>query len=147
MCFQALWDYSRSRVRTKLTVGITVMIGAVVLFFLSGGGKSGKVFYMTPTEFLSSPANAGGRVRLMGRVEKESVKASGGAPGMTFVMSDGGSRVQVRYKGVVPEAFAEGMEVVVDGRMSDTIFEARDIIVKCPSKYESRLEENEKKVK
>ncbi|HQO20664.1 MAG TPA: hypothetical protein PLA03_09920 [Acidobacteriota bacterium] len=48
--------------RTKLIVGITVMVGAVVLFFLSGGGKSGNVFYMTPTEFLSSPAKAGDRV-------------------------------------------------------------------------------------
>lgn len=133
--------------RTKLIVGITVMVGAVILFFLSGGGRSSHVFYMTPTEFLSSPAKAGERVRLMGRVEKESVRTSDNRLDLSFTMSDGAGRVPVHFRGAIPEAFAEGLEVVVDGRMSGALFEARDIIVKCPSKYESRLQENEKKVK
>ena len=133
--------------RTKLIVGLTVIVGAVILFFLSGGGKSKQVFYMTPSEFLASPAKGGDRVRLTGRVEKGTVNIAANKLDLNFTMTDGGGRIPVHYKGTIPEAFAEDLEVVVDGRMAGGIFEGREIIVKCPSKYESKLKEEENKGK
>ena len=45
----------------------------------------------------------------------------------------------VHYQGAVPDAFQEGLEVVVDGRMgSRAPSSGRELIVKCPSKYESK---------
>jgi cytochrome c-type biogenesis protein CcmE len=133
--------------RTKLIVGITVVLGSVILFFLSGGGKGKQVFYMTPSEFLSSPAKTVDRVRLTGRVEKNSVKIADNKLDLNFIMGDGQQQIPIHYKGTIPEAFAEELEVVVDGRMAGGNFEGKEIIVKCPSKYESKLKEDEKKDK
>ena len=56
-----------------------------------------------------------------------------------FAVSDGEKKVPVHYRGAIPDAFKEGLEVVVDGRMgSSGTFEGRELIVKCPSKYESQ---------
>ena len=39
----------------------------------------------------------------------------------------------------MPDAFQEGLQVVVDGRMDGQgTFQGRELIVKCPSKYESK---------
>jgi cytochrome c-type biogenesis protein CcmE len=55
-----------------------------------------------------------------------------------FTLTEGDKSIPIHYRGAVPDAFKEGMEVVVDGRMQDSgTFEGRELIVKCPSKYES----------
>ncbi len=45
----------------------------------------------------------------------------------------------VVYKGVKPDTFEQGESVVAEGRLgSDGVFQASNILVKCPSKYESQ---------
>ncbi|MCX7830339.1 MAG: cytochrome c maturation protein CcmE [Acidobacteria bacterium] len=127
--------------RTKIVIGAVIIAGAVALFFLSGGVSSGKVFYMTPDEFVRSSNNNGERVRLTGRVEIGSVKLPAGKQELFFMLEDDKAKIPVHYKGNVPESFAEGRDIVAEGRMGDSFFEAKEIIVKCPSKYESILKE------
>ncbi len=130
--------------KTKFVIGITIIIGAVIIFFLSGGVKGAKVFYMTPDEFINAKFNGGERVRLTGRIETGSVKVSSENQELNFVLEDDKAKINIHYSGNVPESFAEGVDIIVDGRMGEGVFEARDIIVKCPSKYESRLKEKKK---
>ncbi len=55
----------------------------------------------------------------------------------TFLVSKDGMGVFVKYVGAVPDAFGEGIPVVVEGTYNkDTIF-AKTLLTKCPSKYES----------
>ena len=43
----------------------------------------------------------------------------------------------VDYKGVVPDTFKDGAEVIVEGSvLSDGSFKARVLMTKCPSKYQ-----------
>ena len=45
--------------------------------------------------------------------------------------------LKVRYDGIdVPDLFADGAEVVVEGGFRDGVFVASKIFAKCPSKYE-----------
>ena len=44
----------------------------------------------------------------------------------------------VTYQGTVPDAFKEGIEVVVEGKYNNGTFWASNILTKCPSKYESK---------
>jgi cytochrome c-type biogenesis protein CcmE len=44
--------------------------------------------------------------------------------------------VPVAYHGILPDMFAEGREVVVEGRYADGGLAARQIMTSCPSKYE-----------
>jgi cytochrome c-type biogenesis protein CcmE len=48
------------------------------------------------------------------------------------------STVTVRYTGVVPDTFKDDAEVIVTGTLgSDGVFQASDLLAKCPSKYEA----------
>ena len=47
-------------------------------------------------------------------------------------------RVPVAFKGVVPDLFKAGSEVVVEGRLDQGgVFRADSVMTKCASKYES----------
>ncbi len=47
------------------------------------------------------------------------------------------------YKGFVPDTFKEGSDVVVTGSFDDKgSFVATEILAKCASKYEAKLEES-----
>jgi len=125
--------------KVKVTVALIIVAGAVALFLLSSTGTSKPVYYYSPTQFLADPALRGDRVRLKGNIQPGTVKQSGERLDLWFSIADGTSTVPVHYRGATPDAFKEGMEVVVDGRMqADGTFEGRELIVKCPSKYESQ---------
>ncbi len=54
-----------------------------------------------------------------------------------FFIQKNGKGVFVKYVGATPDAFGEGVPVVVEGiYKNDTIF-AKTLLTKCPSKYES----------
>lgn len=51
-----------------------------------------------------------------------------------------GHALPVVYNRVKPDLLADEVEVVVEGTMVDGVFQARKVLVKCPSKYEAELE-------
>jgi cytochrome c-type biogenesis protein CcmE len=55
-------------------------------------------------------------------------------------MTDGKEEVAVLYAGLMPDAFADGREVVVEGTyyQDRRILEASKLVTKCPSKYEAQ---------
>ena len=49
-----------------------------------------------------------------------------------------GPQLKVVYTGVVPSSFGNKTEAIVTGTLSkDGVFEATDMLTKCPSKYKS----------
>ncbi|MCI4397840.1 MAG: cytochrome c maturation protein CcmE [Acidobacteria bacterium] len=126
--------------RVKLMVAFIIAAGAAAILLLSGTSNDGKaVFYYGPSEVLAQPALASERLRLKGKVEPGSIQLSPEKLDLRFKVTDGQKSIPVHYHGVVPESFQEGLEVVADGRMGQGgVFEGHDLIVKCPSKYESK---------
>jgi cytochrome c-type biogenesis protein CcmE len=57
--------------------------------------------------------------------------------GRELAHKDNTSPVPVAYRGILPDMFAEGREVVVEGRYQDGGLSARQIMTSCPSKYEA----------
>lgn len=56
----------------------------------------------------------------------------------SFYMQDvHGNEMKVVYNGTIPNNFESAQSVVVTGQYKDGYFHARDILTKCPSKYES----------
>jgi cytochrome c-type biogenesis protein CcmE len=54
-----------------------------------------------------------------------------------FAINDGTEAIDVVYTGALPQNFDEGKDVVIVGSLNgDETVEARQILVKCPSKYE-----------
>ena len=57
----------------------------------------------------------------------------------TFYMMDGkGNQMKVVYDGTMPNNFETATSVVVTGKFDGGYFHARDILTKCPSKYENQ---------
>ena len=55
-----------------------------------------------------------------------------------FQTADASGSMPVTYKGVLPDIFADNVEVVVEGKYSqDGTFNAGTLLAKCPSKFES----------
>jgi cytochrome c-type biogenesis protein CcmE len=55
----------------------------------------------------------------------------------TFYLQDShGVQMKVIYDGTMPNNFESAVSVVVTGYYEDGYFHARDILTKCPSKYE-----------
>lgn len=89
----------------------------------------------------ASGAHDGRPVKLRGEVA--SFTGSAGAPdGMRIVLrpdTGGDARtVTVHYRGSVPDAFRQGRQIVVDGRLTGATFAATPdtLVTKCPSKYD-----------
>jgi cytochrome c-type biogenesis protein CcmE len=119
---------------------IALSVAAVLAIFLlytslAGGG--------TPSVSPSELATKTGEVALAGKVVGTPTGDPHGA-GMRFVVEDikGDSkqRVDVLYKGSVPDMFRTGRDVVVTGtQRADGLFVTKpgSMITKCPSKYQA----------
>ena len=86
-------------------------------------------------------------VRVAGRVARGSLVKHTSAKGteMTFAIGDfkgpgedAGETVTVAYTGIVPDMFAEGRDVIIEGRYADGTLRAQQIMTSCPSKYEPK---------
>jgi len=57
----------------------------------------------------------------------------------SFYMADeNGDEMKVIYEGTIPNNFETATSVVVTGKYRDGYFHAKDILTKCPSKYEEQ---------
>ncbi len=125
------------RKKIKFIIG-GVIIALTIGYLVFAGVSSNQVYYMTPTEVLAK-GNAvyGQGVRVSGRIQDGSINWDPKALELSFVIIDSESNIPVHYHGVVPDTFKYGVEVVVEGKLvNDKLFEATELLAKCPSKYE-----------
>jgi cytochrome c-type biogenesis protein CcmE len=57
------------------------------------------------------------------------------------MVNDTGETMTVHYSGVKPGNFEEAVQIVAIGSYQEGVFEAEQLLVKCPSKYQG-LEDN-----
>jgi cytochrome c-type biogenesis protein CcmE len=123
--------------RSKILLAALVLIGAMA-YLTFAGMKSGWVYFVTVDQFTSDNTLANQRVRLHGKVAAEGFSASSGTLTAKFVLLGQTRKVDVVYRGAIPDMFKVGGDVVVEGRRdSANIFEADVLMTKCASKYEA----------
>lgn len=128
---------NRSTLRL-IVVGLAV-VGSVAYLIVSGVKQTG-LHYMTVTELATAEKTPeSGGFRLDGKVAAGTIAYDQKTPRLTFRMTDGTEAIGVVYEGLMPDAFAEGREVVVEGtfRHADRTLHASKLVTKCPSKYEA----------
>lgn len=120
-----------------------LFIAALVLFALAlvvQSSTSGGAFEMTLAELRSGGIDQyiGKDVRVTGTVQAGSFrKMAGEKLAFRFTISDAeGNQIDVLWDQLLPDAFEEGREVIVQGKLTSAkeIHCAR-LTVKCPSKY------------
>ncbi len=119
-----------------LAVGAVILLSVAYLVYVNL--QSTVAYYLTVPELLARAQGAGGvdRVRVAGWVVDGTVERPAGG-GLRFVIEEEGARIPVVYRGVVPDIFAPGIQVVVEGDFRDGTFQAKTLLAKCPSKFES----------
>ncbi len=125
--------------RFRIILVSLVIVGAVSYLILTGVKQTG-LNYMTVTELaqLRRPPAEGG-FRLDGRVAVGTVNYDQKVPRLFFQITDGKEVIGVVYDGLMPDAFGEGREVVIEGNYSHPArtLNATKLVTKCPSKYEA----------
>ncbi|MGQ0550387.1 MAG: cytochrome c maturation protein CcmE [Armatimonadota bacterium] len=120
----------------KLVVGGAVIVAALA-FAAYQGVRSSMVYYLTTSEFAARPDLRAARVRLAGRVDAGSVEKSGGA--VRFAITDGITLYRVVFSGPLPDLFAEGRQILVEGRLdAGGVLEASQVISTHPVEYKEK---------
>ncbi len=123
-----------------------MVVGAVAYLIYTGIRETSN-YYLTIEEFLpQKEAFANEGVRLAGRVQAGSIHWDPKDLQLHFVLGpfkeQAGTIIQpsgipVRYQGILPDMFAEGRDVIVEGRYSaEHALLAKTLMTSCPSKYE-----------
>jgi cytochrome c-type biogenesis protein CcmE len=129
----------KRKVRLIVALSAAVLLAVALIYTSFNASSEAK----QPSDVLHAPPDQS--YQLTGVVVPGSIHRHASA--LDFRIADrGDSKVSmpVRYKGQVPDPFANGREVIVSGRVDDGTFVAeRDsLITKCPSKYATQAEQD-----
>jgi len=126
----------RSGRKVLIAVAVFVLVGAYLAY---SGARSSMAYYLTVGELLDRSSTVrDADIRLGGKVATEGLAWDQVSGVLRFVVTHGTRTLPVRYRGVVPDAFKPGADVVVEGRYDGTAFVAQRLFAKCPSKFEAK---------
>ncbi len=123
--------------RTLVFAAGTAIVVLSLGYLVYGGIQQGATYWVTVGELEQRGPGAGPeRVRLGGTVAAGTVRWDPSHRHLRFAVTDGQHTLPVVYSGVVPDIFAEGRQVVVEGVLDrQGTFDATTLLAKCPTKY------------
>jgi cytochrome c-type biogenesis protein CcmE len=121
--------------KTKYMLGIMV----IVVFIIWAGITFRKT--LTPYVSIAEAKRVETVVQVKGKRLDSGTYDSGTNKFIFNLIDDAGDKVEVVYSGAKPGNFDQASEVVCVGQFRDGQFYAKELLVKCPSKY---MEQNNK---
>src|ERR1044072_604442 len=117
--------YAMTRKQRRMTIiGGFVAVLALAAALVLNALRDSIVFFSTPTMVAEKHVEPGKRFRLGGLVQPGSLQ-SGDNLAVTFEVADGGAKLPVAYKGILPDLFREGQGVVAEGALdANGVFKA-----------------------
>jgi len=155
---------------TKLIIGIVIIIAAVV-YLITSSTLSQSQYFLTVEELQSNQAEyVGKNVRMSGAVLGDTIEYDPQTLELTFQVAQipgdhrvieqmGGMSVvlaqaahdptlpkmTVHYIGPRPDLLKDEAQAIITGSLDENgIFQASELLLKCPSKYQSELPEQSK---
>lgn len=123
----------------RLLVAALAIAGAVAYLMYTGLQSTAASYFVTVSELQQRAAEVEGkRVRVGGEVVPGSIRMGGPGEPIHFEVTDGTSRLAVVYEGVLPDIFADGRHVIVEGTFrAGQPIAADTLLTQCPSRFES----------
>ena len=128
----------KRRIPRSFIVGGIVILAAII-YLVYANTQATAAYYMTVAELRHCTNCTAQSVRVAGIVQKGSVVRNDAKQEVSFSIADGsGSQpLSVVYSGVIPDIFAPGIQVVVEGHYNGQgLFQAQTLLAKCPSKFQ-----------
>jgi len=154
-------------IKGRIYIGVVILIGAVI-FLIVTATRSATQYYLTIDEILLTWEEVPERTyRVSGVVDGETIVYDPASALLTFTIASipadmdevermGGlgavlnqavndpqaQRLQVEYVGSQPDLLGHAVQAIVTGRMQlNGVFQAEELLLKCPSRYEPQLSE------
>ena len=118
------------------------IIGGVVIVLAIGLALNAFQSSLTPYVTVAEAKAHGRPVQVAGMTEKGSDQYDLDTNRLVFTLrEDGGAKMVVEYDGARPGNFDDATKIVAIGRYekNKAVFEAKELLVKCPTKYEGRV--------
>jgi cytochrome c-type biogenesis protein CcmE len=130
--------------RAKFLIGAGLIL-TVAGYLMASSIRATGVYYLTPSELATKlaadPSIRDVGIKMGARVVPGSIRRAPGGREYEFRVTDGARVVPVLYRGIAPDTFTDGVDVVVEGRMGpDGTFRATTLLAKCASRYENAPE-------
>ena len=122
----------------KLKISLAAIIfSAAVAYLAFAGAQKGWVYTLGVDQFIQNSEQQTQRVRLCGIVADQPLEIHKAQLTAKFALKGQQAELPVSYKGVIPDMFKAGCEVIIEGkRDSAGVFQADLLMTKCASKYE-----------
>ena len=121
-------------------VALALFLGGLGYLLYSGLGENTS-YFLNVSEALAMQPKELSKARLFGTVAENDLSRPEDALGVSFMLIDkdqGNKTIRVDFRGVVPDTFKPGAEVIVEGGVNPAsgAFAANTLMTKCPSKYQ-----------
>ncbi len=123
----------------KFVIGgivVAVVIGVLIATSFSGSTSE----YLSVAEVKALGPDHARNSRVVGEIVPDSVEWSTRDLHLTFAISDDTGNLAISYHGPQPDMLEDAVEAVVVGKYDpgSQVFEAEELLMKCPSKYEEK---------
>lgn len=112
-------------------VGIVIIVAALAY------GAKAFVSGVTPYVTFDQARHADTTVQVMGALDKSSIRYGKGTLDFAL-MSKNGDRLPIAFPGSQPADFRMATQVTAIGKYDGRVFQADNLLVKCPSKYQGQ---------
>ena len=120
---------------TKVLLAVGLLVAAVVI------GVTSFKKTMTPYIGFAEARAASGQVQVNGTLADKNYVLKKEEQYLRFSLKDTkGDVMPVVYRGVIPGNFDQAVSIVAIGQYQGDHFEASQLLVKCPSKYQAEAE-------
>ncbi len=117
-------------------VVVAVVIGVLIATSFSGSTSD----YLTISQAKALGPDQPRSSRVAGAIVPDSVQWSTRDLHLTFEIRDETGQLSISYYGPQPDMLVDAVEAVVIGKYDPAgqVFEAEELLMKCPSKYEEK---------
>jgi cytochrome c-type biogenesis protein CcmE len=123
------------KARSRFIFGGAIIVLAVGYLIVSSIGGS-TAYYLTVGE-VKAQGPSERTVRVAGTVGAETIEWNAQELLLKFQIADDSGSLAVIYNGPRPDMLRDGADAVVEGKYTEEgSFEANNLLLKCPSKYE-----------
>lgn len=123
-----------------MKVGVLVAVG--VALAATAGLTTIFVNNASPYLTIKEVADQPNKAHVVGKLVPDTLKQNVMQRETLFTMQDETGTMKVRYTGPPQSNLEHADKVVVIGKMKDGTFHSEQMLVKCPSKYESETKQN-----
>lgn len=128
-----------------MIIGIGIIVLAIGFLVFQGMDKSMMAYVEVSDIGQAQQVNSSGILQIVGIVQPGSVEIQTVSRKLKFLLQDLNNpevTIPVTYTGIVPDNFKPGQQVIVQGALTEDqrIVQAQQLLVKCPSKYETTME-------